>query len=87
MGAVCLDCCRKTAVSLGDALLATNKHCARAWLVLLLLLLVMSGVVGLLQQYITITLYQQQMITSGVEAATSMLGLLSDVNSSSQVRQ
>lgn len=36
--------------------------------------------VGLLQQYITLTLYQQQMLTAGVQAATKLLGLIHEAN-------
>jgi hypothetical protein len=38
-------------------------------------------VVALLQQYITLTLYQQQAITPGIEAATRLLGLLENASS------
>lgn len=38
-----------------------------------------------LQQYITITLYQQQTITQGVEDATKLLALLSEANSRSSL--
>jgi hypothetical protein len=37
--------------------------------------------VALLQQYITLTLYQQQAITPGIEAATRLLGLLEGASS------
>jgi hypothetical protein len=53
---------------------------------LALLALMCCRVVGLLQQYITITLYQHQAITKGVEAATAFLGLVNAANSSSKVR-
>eukprot|EP00879_Flechtneria_rotunda_P008144 GHRR01008529.1.p1 GENE.GHRR01008529.1~~GHRR01008529.1.p1 ORF type:complete len:494 (+),score=174.37 GHRR01008529.1:547-2028(+) len=45
----------------------------------------MRRAVGFLQQYITITLYQQQAIVPGIEAATKLLGLLEAANSSSRV--
>eukprot|EP00882_Tetradesmus_deserticola_P023656 GHRQ01025760.1.p1 GENE.GHRQ01025760.1~~GHRQ01025760.1.p1 ORF type:complete len:434 (+),score=180.85 GHRQ01025760.1:112-1413(+) len=38
-------------------------------------------IVGLLQQYITLTLYRQQAITPGIEAATQLLGLLETTSS------
>eukprot|EP00882_Tetradesmus_deserticola_P027453 GHRQ01030396.1.p3 GENE.GHRQ01030396.1~~GHRQ01030396.1.p3 ORF type:complete len:101 (-),score=41.75 GHRQ01030396.1:151-453(-) len=38
-------------------------------------------IVGLLQQYITLTLYRQQAITPGIEAATQLLGLLETASS------
>lgn len=42
-------------------------------------------VVALLQQYITLTLYQQQAITPGIEAATRLLGLLEKASSQQQL--
>jgi hypothetical protein len=33
-----------------------------------------------LQQYITLTLYHQQMLTAGVQAATKLLGMIHDAN-------
>ena len=36
--------------------------------------------VGLLQQYITLTLYHQQLLTAGVQAATKLLGLIHEAN-------
>ncbi|WIA41938.1 hypothetical protein OEZ86_009249 [Tetradesmus obliquus] len=45
----------------------------------------MRRVVALLQQYITLTLYQQQAITPGIEAATRLLGLLEKASSQQQL--
>lgn len=36
--------------------------------------------VGVLQQYITLTLYQQQTLTTGVQAATQLLGMVHEAN-------
>jgi len=36
--------------------------------------------VGLLQQYITLTLYHQQTLTAGVQAATRLLGMINEAN-------
>jgi hypothetical protein len=41
--------------------------------------------VGVLQQYITLTLYQQQTLTTGIQAATQLLGLVHDANQFTQV--
>ena len=40
-----------------------------------------------LQQYITLTLYSQRMITSGVAAATRLLGIVAAANNASGVLQ
>lgn len=34
----------------------------------------------MLQQYITLTLYQQQTLTTGVQAATQLLGMVHEAN-------
>lgn len=34
----------------------------------------------MLQQYITLTLYNQQMLTTGVQVATRLLGMIHDAN-------
>ena len=47
---------------------------------LLLLLLLPPRAVGVLQQYITLTLYNQQMLTTGVQVATRLLGMIHDAN-------
>lgn len=39
--------------------------------------------IAMLQQYITLTLYQQQSITPGVEAATQVLGMADRANNRS----
>jgi hypothetical protein len=56
-------------------------HTKHHHITLLLSHLLSRRVVALLQQYITLTLYQQQAITSGIEAATRLLGLLETASS------
>lgn len=63
-------------------------HCQLAWpAATLQLYRFPCRVVGLLQQYITLTLYQQQSITQGVEAATKLLGLVHTANNTTGEEQ